>query len=101
MIPLEINEFNTDIRWQIGQRIQEERIRKGLSGIDVAVYLGIQKNQISRIENGRANCTVPQLFILAQLLACSVDYLMFGRKRLSYCTKEQEMAIKALIAAFS
>lgn len=76
----EIREFDKSVQWEIGQRIQEARLTKGIAGVEVAAYLGIGKNQMSRIENGKANCTIPQLYVLAQLLDCSVDYFMFGKK---------------------
>jgi transcriptional regulator with XRE-family HTH domain len=101
MVQTEIKEFDADVKRKIGQRIQEARIAKGLTGVDVAAYLDIQKNQMSRIENGRANCTVPQLFILSQLLDCSVDYLLFGKNQVMAISTKQEAAIKALLAAFS
>jgi transcriptional regulator with XRE-family HTH domain len=100
MIPATIQEYDSNIQWQIGQRIQEKRIEKELAGADVAEYMNIRANQLSRIENGRANCTMPQMFILAQLLDCSVDYLMFGKKPESPYTGEQQDAIKNMLAAF-
>lgn len=100
MISTDIQEYDKDIQWQIGQRIQDKRIEKRLAGADVAEYMHIQANQLSRIENGRANCTMPQMFILAQLLECSVDYLMFGKKPESLYTDEQQRAINGMLAAF-
>ena len=57
----EIREYDKNVQFEIGQRIQKMRIKEGLKSIDLATELGITKNQMSRIENGRANCTVPQL----------------------------------------
>jgi len=39
----EIREFNKDVQWEIGQRIQEARLAKGIAGVEVAAYLGIGK----------------------------------------------------------
>lgn len=100
MISTDIQEYDKDIQWQIGRRIQEKRIKKGLAGADVAEYMHIQANQLSRIENGRANCTMPQMFILAQLLECSVDYLMFGKRPESIYSDKQQEAISNMIEAF-
>jgi transcriptional regulator with XRE-family HTH domain len=100
MIGSNIVEYNEKTSWEIGKRIQEARISKGLAGVDVAACLGIGKNQLSRIENGRANCTVPQLFILSQLLGCSVDFLLFGTPSQRY-SQEQVDSIKSLLEAFS
>jgi plasmid maintenance system antidote protein VapI len=96
----EIKEFDHKVKLEIGQRIQKERLSKDMSGVDVAAYLGIGKNQLSRIENGKANCTVPQLFILSQLLGCSVDFLLFGTPSQRY-SQEQVDSIKSLLEAFS
>lgn len=100
MFPEEIQEYSEDIQWQIGQRIQMKRLEKKLAAADVAEYLKIKANQLSRIENGKANCTIPQMFILAQLLGCSVDYLMFGKKPESVLNESQQAAINSMLLAF-
>lgn len=97
----EIREFDKNVQWEIGQCIQEARLTKGIAGVEVAAYLEIGKNQMSRIENGKANCTIPQLYVLAQLLDCSVDYLMFGKQPSSPYSDKQEKCIKELIESFS
>ena len=97
----EIREFDKNVQYEIGQRIQEARLAKGIAGVEVAAYLGIGKNQMSRIETGRANCTIPQLYVLAQLLDCSVEYILFGKQNLSTYSDEQEKCIKALITSFT
>lgn len=79
----DFNEYNSDVQFQIGQRIQKLRIDKKIAAVDLAAVLDIQSNQMSRIENGRANCTVPQLYVISQILGCSVDYLLFGKQYLT------------------
>jgi transcriptional regulator with XRE-family HTH domain len=100
MIGSNIVEYNEKTSWEIGKRIQEVRISKGLAGVDVAACLGIGKNQLSRIENGRANCTISQLFVLSQILECSTDYILFGNKMRQSYNAEQMQAISAIISAF-
>lgn len=100
MIKTDIKEYCEEVQWEIGQRIQEKRLEKNMAAVDVAEYLHIKKNQLSRIENGKANCTVPQLYTLAQLLDCSVDYFLMGKVHNSIFSQEQEKCIKALIASF-
>lgn len=73
----DFKEYSSDVQLQIGQRIQKLRIDKKIAAVDLAAVLDIQSNQMSRIENGRANCTVPQLYVISQILGCSVDYLLF------------------------
>ena len=94
----EIREYDKNVQFEIGQRIQKMRIKEGLKSIDLATELGITKNQMSRIENGRANCTIPQLYIIAQILNCSVNYLFF--KRDTQYSVEQINAINELIKVF-
>ena len=86
--------------WKIGQRIQNKRIEKGLSGAELGAYLDVSANQISRIENGRAKCTIEHLFVLAQVLDCSADYLLYGKEDVPSYTKEQVACIDALVASF-
>lgn len=101
MIPEEIQEFDKNKSWELGQRIQKERLKKEISAADLAEYMGIRANQLSRIENGRANCTLPQLFVLSQILECSADYLLTGKKTSSKYTPEQERCIDALVNSFA
>ncbi len=96
----EVREFDTEVQFEIGQRIQDKRLEKHISTVDLAAYLGIGRNQLSRIENGKANCTLPQLFILAQVLGCSVDYLLFAKKQEQVYSDEQNDAIQKLLNAF-
>lgn len=93
----EVKEIN---HWAIGQRIQEMRIKREMSGADIAAYLDITTNQVSRIENGRAKCTLEHLFILAQVLDCSADFLLYGTEPSSKYTKAQMACIDAMIASF-
>ena len=69
---------------QIGQRIQETRRQKGIKTLDMAVLLGISKNQLSRIECGECLCTTKILHKVAQYLEVSADYLLYGRKEDAY-----------------
>lgn len=96
MIQEDIKEYDDEIKMHIGNRIQEVRIAKGVAASDLAAYLNIGLNQMSRIETGKANCTIPQMFIISQLLDCSVDYLMFGKKNEPACSDEQKKLIEAL-----
>lgn len=97
---IDVEEFDENKKLQLGQRIQEERLKKEISAADLAEYMGIGTNQLSRIENGKANCTVPQLFVISQILECSVDYLVTGKDNYSKYTPEQERCIAALVASF-
>ncbi|MCQ4754626.1 helix-turn-helix domain-containing protein [Enterocloster bolteae] len=100
MINTNIVEYDTNVSWNIGKRIQDIRVMRGLSGVEVAAFLDINKNQLSRIENGKANCTVQQLFVLSQLFECSSDYLLFGTLIKPKMTQQQIEAIEAIKKAF-
>ena len=97
----EIREYDKNVQLEIGQRIQEIRLDKNMKSIELATELGITRNQMSRIENGRANCTISQLFILLQILGGSADYILFGKKyeREIKITKEQKEVLINLINA--
>ena len=95
-----VTEIKKIDHWAIGQRIQEMRIKREMSGADIAAYLDITTNQVSRIENGRAKCTLEHLFALTQILDCSADYLLFGIEPSSKYTKAQMACIDALISSF-
>ena len=46
-----VEDITDDIRKQIGWRIQEKRIEKGITAVDLSTYLNITANQVSRIES--------------------------------------------------
>ena len=98
MLPIEVNEYGKDEQWNVGQRIQDMRTRRKMKASDIAAYLNIGTNQYSRIENGRANCTIPQMYVLAQLLECSVDYLLFGKEPM--LSEQQKLALDSMLNAF-
>ena len=50
----EIKEYDSDTCSKIGIRIQDIRESRHMKAIELASYLGIGKNQMSRIESGKA-----------------------------------------------
>ena len=77
-------EIDDPDKYAIGQRIQEVRRQKGIRGLDLAVWLDISKNPLSRIEWGECLCTTKTLYKAAQYLEVSADYLLYGRKKSEY-----------------
>ena len=73
-----INLFTEQTMRDMGKRIQEERKNKGFKAIDFADIIGIGKDQLSRIENGRVACKIEYLYVMAQYLNISTDYILFG-----------------------
>lgn len=76
----EINLFTDEVMRNMGKRIQTERKKKGFKAIDFADIIGIGKDQLSRIENGKAPCKTEYLYVMAQILQVSIDYIMFGKQ---------------------
>lgn len=62
----------------IGKRIQEIRISKGYSQVDLAGKIkgSIDTTNISRIESGRTNPTIYTLHRIAEALEVSLEKLM-------------------------
>ena len=70
--------FTDDAMRNMGKRIQEERKKKGYKAIDFADIIGIGKDQLSRIENGKVPCKIEYVYTIASTLCISTDYLIFG-----------------------
>lgn len=93
---------NEDMK-AIGNRIQEERKKKGIKAIDFADVIGIGKDQLSRIENGKVTCKLEYLFVIAKYLEVSSDYLLYGKtsydaqQMLNNLSVEKLQAIMSLI----
>lgn len=77
----EIKLFTDNVICEMGMRIQKERRKKGFKAIDFADIIGIGKDQLSRIENGKVPCKIEYLYVIAQLLQVSVDFIMFGKNK--------------------
>lgn len=92
----DVKTLDEDQRVNIGMRIQEQRIKAGMSGAMLGAYLGVNSNQVSRIETGKAKCSLEHMFIIAQVLNCSVDYLLFGKKQMPVLTQVQVDLIEKL-----
>lgn len=78
MLRHDVNEIDDAAKFKIGQRIQETRVDSGIKAIDLATALDISKDYYSRIENGRAICTVEKLYQISQYLDVTADYLLLG-----------------------
>ena len=74
----EIKEYDSDTCSKIGIRIQDIRESRHMKAIELASYLGIGKNQMSRIESGKANCTIPQLYCIAQAKGAHAFFELCG-----------------------
>ena len=97
-----VEDITDDIRKQIGWRIQEKRIEKGITAVDLSTYLNITANQVSRIERGCAGIDIYKLIVIFKILGVSADYILFGEMKEENITisKEQFEAINGLISMF-
>jgi transcriptional regulator with XRE-family HTH domain len=80
IIMKEIAVFTDEVMRNMGKRIQIERRNKEIKAIDFADIIGIGKDQLSRIENGKVPCKIEYLFVISQVLEVPVDYIMFGKQ---------------------
>lgn len=71
--------FTDEVMRDMRKRIQIVRRKKGYKAIDFADIIGIGKDQLSRIENGKVPCKMEYLFTIAPTLEVSTDYLIFGK----------------------
>lgn len=68
---------------EIGERIGVARRAASISAIDLAGYIGIGSNQLSRIENGKVPAKIEYLYLMPQILNVSVDEILYGDKSAS------------------
>ncbi|MFF7594566.1 helix-turn-helix domain-containing protein [Streptomyces sp. NPDC007896] len=60
----------------VGRRVGQARTRRGLTGDALGVLVGLGKDQISKIENGRRKIGVRELPKFAEVLGVSVAHLL-------------------------
>jgi len=65
--------FNRSI---VGERLKALRKEKGISQTALGNVLGITKASVSDLERGRQSTTLENLYILAQYLDTTSDYLL-------------------------
>jgi transcriptional regulator with XRE-family HTH domain len=64
---------DTEIRAAVGRRVAEIRHKLGLSALRVSAELGISREAVTHIENGRNNVNAVSLWKLATLFHCDVQ----------------------------
>lgn len=65
-------------RLRIGQRIREEREKRGLSQNELSELIGIGANNLSRIELGKFNIGTDTLHKIAEALNLRLDFMPNG-----------------------
>lgn len=96
----DVTEYNKEIQKDIGERIQNCRLKKGYTGADMAAYLDITNNSYSRIERGETKCDMGKIFVLCQLLDVTADYLVFGNVNKCFISLKQMEAVQHFVKAF-
>jgi len=68
----------SDLLKNVGKRVQELRIQKGLSQVDLVGKMegNIDTTNISRIESGRTNPTIYTLYRISEALEVSLSDLV-------------------------
>lgn len=62
-------------RLRIGQRIREEREKRGMSQNELSELIGIGANNLSRIELGKFNIGADTLHKIAEALDLRLDFM--------------------------
>lgn len=62
-----------------GKRIREARRKKGYTQAKLSELVGLEINSIARIECGIKGTSIDRILLIAEVLDCSVDYLLTGR----------------------
>ena len=73
-----------DVKKMLGKRIQELRKENKISQERLAELIGIEANNLSRIENGRNYPTSENLAKIAKTLGVSIDKLYFFEHHKDY-----------------
>ena len=71
-----INVKNKVLILQVGNRIRELRIERGLSQLDLADEAEVPLSQIGRIERGENNPTISTLYALCTALKIDLNTLL-------------------------
>ena len=71
-----MNKQNIDTK-EIGQRIKELRLKRGLDQLQLATIIGVGRSQMSNIERGVRNINLNQLKILSDYFNVSFETLGF------------------------
>ena len=66
--------------WDLGNTIRSSRIKKGYTQEALSELLDITPSHLKQMEGGRRNPSVPLLFQMRELLAFSVDALVFPER---------------------
>lgn len=66
------------VRAAIARRLKESRLEVGLTQIQAATELGVDRRCVSSWENGKAMPMVDEWYKIGPLYGVSLDYLVYG-----------------------
>ena len=77
---------STKLKWDIGGRVRECRLRAGYTQAQCAEIMDISINFLSEIENGKKGMSQETIYKFCKNLEISADYILFGsqQKKLPY-----------------
>ena len=65
---------------EIGCRVKNLRIEREIAQTELARAIGVSQTHLSNIETGKVGLTTDNLVKLAEVLDCSLDEILLGRK---------------------
>ena len=68
----------------VGAKIRKIRITKGLSIQNLAYEIGIEYTQLSRIERGKINTSIYQLFVISRALQVDFAEIIEGLDKIEF-----------------
>jgi transcriptional regulator with XRE-family HTH domain len=75
---------------QLGRKIRDLRLRRGLTVQKLAEATGLSKGFVSQVENGRTSPSLATLYELAKSLETSVAYLVVEEDQVPYVVRRSE-----------
>ena len=78
---------------EFGKRLRGLRKTAGMTQEELALKLGIEKQHISRMENGARACSIDLLIELSVVLHTSTDYMLMGKEPNKEFTKNQLLSV--------
>lgn len=74
----------TEISQVVGAKIRSIRTQKGLTIQELAFDVGVEYTQLSRIERGKINTSIFQLFLIARALDVSFAEIIEGLDKVEF-----------------
>lgn len=66
----------------IGERLKKARESRNLTQIELGELVHLSKSEVSHLERGDRQMTPENAFRFAEVLGCSLDYLLYGERKI-------------------